>query len=110
MIEKHRYESLVQLGICYDLSKSKEALLNYFKNPNNATPVYEFHPEDSLDNLWGYNSEGVSVHIQTRDTGEEFPSDVFGDLNFIDIKLVSEITPTQDLEDKVRSLADEFKK
>ncbi|MBT7706202.1 hypothetical protein HN747_02030 [archaeon] len=110
MKEKHKYESWLQFGTCHcDVEKVRDVVLKYFQNPDNATPVFEFHPEGPK-NLWGYNSQGISVNIQTHDNGEDLPGDVSEGLYVMDVKLVSEVTPTRDLEDRVKSLTEPFRK
>lgn len=101
MIESRYYESNLQLGSThYDLDKVKPILLEWFKQ--NSRPVSEYHPPANHD-MWDFHSRGVSIHLQTTELTK-------GRLHFVDVRLISEVTPTQDLEDRLNGLVEPFKK
>ena len=100
MIERHYYESKLQLGDHHhDLSKAKPALLQYLEQ--NSKPVFEYHSLEKHD-LWGFHQNGISINLQTTSLKAN-------SLDFIDVKLISEVTPTQDLEDMLTKLIEPFK-
>ena len=101
MIQNHYYESNLQMGNChYDLAQVKPALLQYFEK--HSKPVFEYHPPEN-HNLWGFHQDGISIHLQTTDLNPD-------ELHFVDVKLISEVIPTQNLEDRLKKLVEPFKK
>lgn len=101
MLEKHYYESDLQMGNChYDLTQVKSALLGYLQKKTKL--VFQYHSPVG-HNLWGFHQNGISIHLQTTKLNED-------ELHFVDVKLVSEVTPTRDLEDRLKLLVNPFKK
>jgi hypothetical protein len=101
MMERHYYESNLQMGNChYDLLQVQPSLLQYFKE--HSQPVFEYHPLEN-DNLWGFHQDGISIHLQTTNLSQD-------ELHFVDVKLISEVTPTQNLEDRLKKIVEPFKK
>ena len=96
MEQKHVYTSNLTYGsIKYNLNNLKESFLNYFTE--DSTPV--FYYTANIHDLWGFNKDGISVHMQTTKIRNT-------ELHFIDLKLISEKTPTLDLEERLNQIAE----
>lgn len=101
MKEKHYYESNLNMGNChYDLNQVKDVLLQYLEK--NTESVFRYIPP-LKHNLWGFHQNGISIHLQTTKLDQK-------NLHFIDVKLVSDMTPTQDLEDRLKTLVEPLKR
>ena len=103
MKEKHQYTSALEYGsMRFNLDNLRVELINHFNK--NSTRVFHYLAEDAPHFLYGYHSEGISVHIQ-EDRGTQATGP-----RFIDITLVSEVRPTLSLEEKIKELAEKHKK
>jgi len=106
MEEKHTYKSRIEFGsVKYSIEEVKQNLLSYLENTQNATEVYTYLPSGlTRVELRGFNSKGISVHYQASCEPET------SKLRFIDVTLVSEVTPTADLEQIIRAIGDKHKR
>ncbi len=100
MIEEHYYESSLAMGNCrYDVANVKSALLEYFQD--NAKPVFP-HLLNADGNQWVFHKKGISILMQTTAINDD-------ELHFVDVKLVSDTTPTLGLEKHIRSIIDNYR-
>lgn len=98
MVKKDLYTSKLSFERNrYDLTKLQTELLEYLKI--NAEQVFALNPKTKIADLYGFNSDGIKIHIQS------IYSKDLKTFNYIDLNLVSEITQTIQLEDKIKELA-----
>ena len=104
MIEKHLYSTNFEFdSMRYKLKNLKTELLNYFNNPDNAAKV-AIHTDDGQIKTYDFNYHGISIHIKASST-EPMQSK----LRFLDIILISQITPTSELEKIIQKLGNKHK-
>jgi hypothetical protein len=103
MEEKHKYTSNKFWGAMrFNLLGLKKDLLDYFNQ--DSTKVFHYICDFAPHNLYGYNQKGISVHIQEeKDPDTKEP-------RFIDITLLSEVTPTKSLEGRLYQIAQKHRK
>lgn len=118
MQEKHLYETSLQYSDFadrYDCEGLQNDLISYFEK--NAAYAGGFRSELKDEHetreykTWNFNSNGVSIHIKL----EELDQIPFGEERLrkkthnLDIKLISEVTPTQALGELITQLAEVYK-
>ena len=101
MKEEHYYESYLCIGPCqYNTKEVRNELLDYFEK--NSKKVFGYWPDITNHSLWGFHKDGISIHLQITKLKEP-------ESNFVDVRLVSDKTPTKDLEEKLKKLIEPFK-
>jgi len=104
MREQHLYESKLQYGsMRYNLVDLRGNLMKFFTQE--AKQVFGYFPPKNHE-LWGFHKQGISIHMQTEYTDETKPEN----LKFVDVLLISEITPTLDLEERLKVIAEKSRK
>ncbi len=98
MEEKHIYRSKLQYKSSrHNLLELHEEILKYLKN--NTEKVFAWHPKPKDTDIYGFHLEGISIHFQSK------YSNITRDYSHIDIRLISNVTPTISLEEKLDNLA-----
>jgi len=104
MKEQHLYTSHLSWGsVKFNLLGLREELIDYLAK--NSTAIFQNHSPRVHCSLYGYNAKGVSVHVQEQLVPTESEP---RNPRFIDVLLVSEITPTLSLEEKLKEIADRY--
>ena len=100
MDEEHLYGSRLELGRQkYDVAGAKDALVEYLKKEARIVFNYDNLPRAELR---GFHKDGISIHLQTA-------AHRSNEISFVNVGLVSDVTPTKDLEDRLQQVADQFK-
>jgi len=106
MEEKHLFKSSLQYGSSrYNLSELRVNLQEFFSQE--AKPVFSYVPSENHDELWGFHKDGISIHVQFNYLFEKPKPE---NLRFVDLILVSEVTKTLNLEERLKAIAEKSKK
>lgn len=106
MNEKHEYVSNLSFGnINHNLVDLKTKVLSFLYS--NSLSVFKYSNSSDSEsisngNLWGFHKDGISAHLQYITIGKN--------PYVLDLKLVSDLTPTIDLEVKIQEIAKKYLK
>lgn len=118
MQEKHLYETNLNYTSFtdkYDCEGLQNDLISYFEKNAAYAGGSRFEQKDEQltreYKTWNFNSNGVSIHIKS-----ELDHILFGEgklkrkIQNLDIKLISEVTPTLSLGELIMQMAEAYKK
>lgn len=92
----------------YDLDKTHSSLLKYLEeNTSRFLSPLDSLSRHSTHQSWGFHKDGISIGLEVTYLGFS-PRDFR--LYYIDLKLVSDVIPTQGLEDTLTVVVAPFKK
>jgi len=92
----------------YNLDKIQPVLLDYLKsNALLFSSPLNLDDRPSMWKSWGFHKDGISIGLEVT-LYRYLPRDIR--LHYLDLKLVSAVTPTQGLEDELTKIVAPFKR